>query len=79
MPIPNELAAKLRAPFNPEDISWKPQTVDYKANTALAVAYADPRAYVDRMNEVFGVGGWSDNYTFTVTPFNKVIKRQEGL
>ena len=78
MPIPNELAAKLRAPFNPEDISWKPQTVDYKANTALAVAYADPRAYVDRMNEVFGVGGWSDNYTFTVTPFNKVIRGKKA-
>lgn len=65
---------KLRAPFNPEDISWKPQTVDYKAKTALAVAYADPRAYVDRLNEVFGVGGWHDDYHFIVTPFTKFIK-----
>jgi hypothetical protein len=72
--LPLDAAAKLRAPFKPEDISWKPQTVDYRAHTALAVAYADPRAYTDRMNEVFGVGGWSDTYYFTVTPFNKFIK-----
>lgn len=74
MHLSKEVAERLRAPFNPEDISWKPQTVDYKAKTALAVAYADPRVYVDRLNEVFGVGGWSDDYNFVVTPFNKFIK-----
>lgn len=68
----------LRAPFNPEDISWKPQTVDYKAETALAVAYADPRAYVDRLNDVFGVGGWSDHYRFLATPFTKFIKGKKA-
>jgi hypothetical protein len=72
--LPIQLAEKLRSPFNPEDISWKPQTVNYKDKTALAVAYADPRAYVDRMNDVFGVGGWQDNYSFIATPFNKFIK-----
>lgn len=73
-----DVAAKLRAPFKPEDISWKPQTVNYNAKTALAVAYADPRAYVDRLNEVFGVGGWTDHYTFTATPFNKFIKGKKA-
>lgn len=68
----------LRAPFKPEDISWKPQTVDYKAKTALAVAYADPRAYADRLNEVFGVGGWTDHYEFIVTPFNKLIRGKKA-
>lgn len=72
--LTQEQVEALRAPFNPEDISWKPQTVDYKAKTALAVAYADPRVYTDRLNEVFGVGGWSDSYTFLATPFNKFIK-----
>lgn len=72
--LPKELVDKLRAPFNPEDISWKPQTVNYSAKTALAVAYADPRAYVDRLNEVFGTGGWMDRYTFIATPFTKFIK-----
>lgn len=70
--------AALRAPFKPEDISWKPQTVDYKAKTALAVAYADPRAYVDRLNDVFGVGEWSDTYSFIATPYNKFIKGKKA-
>lgn len=72
--LPEELVQKLRAPFDPEDISWKPQTVNYSSKTALAVAYADPRAYADRLNEVFGVGGWSDEYRFVPTPFTKFIK-----
>jgi hypothetical protein len=76
--LSKETADKLSAPFNPEDVSWKPQTVDYSAKTALAVAYADPRAYVDRLNEVFGVGGWSDSYRFTATPFNKFIKGKKA-
>lgn len=71
-------ADRLAAPFDPEDISWKPQTVDYKNNTALGVAYADPRAYVDRFNDVFGVGRWTDEYEFVVTPFTKVIKAKKA-
>lgn len=76
--IPATLVEKLRAPFKPEDISWKPQTMDYKNKTALAVAYADPRAYADRLNEVFGVGGWVDTYSFIATPFNKLIKGKKA-
>lgn len=71
-------AQRLSAPFRPEDIFWKPQTVNYKDNTALGVAYADPRAYVDRFNEVFGVGGWTDTYEFFVTPFTKLIKGKKA-
>ena len=78
MSLPKELADKLRSPFNPEDISWKPQTVNYSAKTALAVAYADPRAYVDRLNDVLGVGGWSDEYHFIATPYNKFIKGKKA-
>lgn len=78
MKLAQEQIKALRAPFKPEDISWKPQTVDYKAKTALAVAYADPRCYVDRLNDVFGVGGWTDEYHFIATPFNKYIKGKAG-
>jgi hypothetical protein len=76
--LPEALIEKLRAPFDPADISWKPQTVNYSSKTALAVAYADPRAYADRLNEVFGVGSWSDTYAFIATPFNKFIKGKKA-
>jgi hypothetical protein len=54
-----EVAERLNQPFDPADIKWKPQTVDYKKKTALAVAHADPRAYIDRLNEVLGTDGWT--------------------
>lgn len=76
--ITTEMVEQLRAPFRPEDIAWKPQTVDYKNKKALAVAYADPRAYVDRLNEVFGVGAWEDHYEFIATPFTKLIKGKKA-
>lgn len=76
--LSDNLVEMLKAPFNAEEISWKPQTVDYKNKTAMAVAYADPRAYVDRLNEVFGIGGWSDHYILSATPFTKVIKGKKA-
>jgi hypothetical protein len=39
----------------------------------MAVAHADPRAYIDRLNEVLGPDGWGQELTFTVTPYNKFI------
>src|ERR1039457_5791278 len=40
----------LKAPFHPDDVSFLPQTIDYMAKTATAVAYADSRVYTARMN-----------------------------
>lgn len=76
--LTSEQTEKLKSPFDPKDVSWKPQTVNYNAETALAVAYADPRCYIDRLNEVFGIGGWSDNYHFLATPFTKFIKGKKA-
>lgn len=56
-----DIRAALAEPFPPEDLGWKPQSV--KGNRALAVAYIDARMVEDRLDDVFGVGGWSDEYT----------------
>lgn len=50
----------LAAPFEPTEIKFKPQAV--KGNRALALAYVDARAIQDRLDEVLGVEGWSDDY-----------------
>lgn len=57
----DEIRAALADPFPPEDLGWKPQSV--KGNRALAVAYIDARMVEDRLDDVFGVGGWQDEYT----------------
>jgi hypothetical protein len=43
---------ELRKPFHPSQITWKPGAV--KGDRALAMAYADVRAYMNRLDEVCG-------------------------
>lgn len=56
-----KLSIALTAPFPANAIHWKPLAV--KGNRALAVAYLDARAVMQRLDSVFGVGGWKDAYT----------------
>lgn len=48
--------AKLAAPFNPNDVAWKPQAV--RQNRALAVAYIDARTVAERLDQVVA-GEWT--------------------
>lgn len=56
-----ELRGLLEEPFDPSELKWKPQTV--KGNRALAICYVDARVVMDRLDDVFGVGGWQTNYS----------------
>lgn len=73
-----ELQEKLSEPFDPSVIKWKPQTVDYKGKTAMATAHADPRAYIDRLNDVVGPGNWEQKLSFSSTPYTKVIRGKKA-
>jgi hypothetical protein len=55
-----EIIEALAAPFNPEEVKWKPGKVS--GNRALALAYVDARVIQDRLDNVVGVLGWSDEY-----------------
>lgn len=63
---------KLKEPFDPDDIDWKPQNI--KNGTATALAFADPRVYMDRLNDIVGVFNWNRKFQFIVTPYSKVVK-----
>jgi hypothetical protein len=64
-----EVLTKLEEPFDPELIYWKPQATSKDKTKAIAAAYADPRAYSDRLNEVVGANGWSTSYEVqTIAP-----------
>lgn len=56
----NAIQAQLAAPFPPDVISWKAQSV--KNDKALAVAYIDARDVMDRLDATVGVVGWRDSY-----------------
>lgn len=47
---------RLKEPFSPESIQWRPGATN--GNRALALAYVDARAVQDRLDDVLGIGGW---------------------
>jgi hypothetical protein len=69
--------AVLAEPFDPEDIYFLPQTINYSETpkTATAAAYADSRVYTERMDAAIGPGFWqSEVVRVDIAPFSKHIK-----
>lgn len=61
MLVPLEkLAEALAAPFELSEVKFKPAVVS--GNRAMALAYVDARVVADRLDDVFGVDGWQDDY-----------------
>ena len=62
----------LNEPFDPGEIKWRvTATSTYQGKhgpqkRGQLVAYADQRAYTDRLNEVFGEWGWTRSYDVQV-------------
>src|SRR3989338_1163259 len=58
----DEMLQELKQPFHPSDVYWKPGSVSKEGAKALALAYANPRAYQQRLDDVCGAD-WSVTYT----------------
>src|ERR1051326_999617 len=62
----------LSEPFDPVEIKWRVtatstnQTKHGPQKRGQLVAYADQRAYTDRLNDVFGEWGWTRSYDVQV-------------
>jgi hypothetical protein len=54
------LTRALAAPFEANEIKFKPAVVS--GNRALALAYVDARVIQDRLDETVGVANWQDEY-----------------
>lgn len=61
-----ELSEALAEPFNPLDIEWRIQKAGESNGKkwAMVLAYVNNRAIMDRLDEVFGIGGWQNEYQF---------------
>lgn len=59
-----ELMKKLQEPFPKEDIEWRVQRSMMTQNgpKAVVLAYVTNRAIMNRLDEVFGVGGWKNEF-----------------
>jgi hypothetical protein len=62
----------LSEPFDPSEIKWRVTATSTQQGKhgpqkrGQIVAYADQRAYTDRLNEVFGEWGWTRSYDVQV-------------
>jgi len=57
--LTKEMLDQLRLPFHPSNITWKPGAI--KGDRAVAMPYADLRAYMNRLDEVC-CSDWSVAY-----------------
>ena len=56
----------LEDPFDPREIKWRVTNTTADRRRGQVIAYADPRAYTDRLNALFTVRGWTREYTVQV-------------
>jgi hypothetical protein len=62
-----KLVAKLEVPFQPAQVEWRVMAIGQQGRRGLIMPYADPRAYIDRLNEIFTPAGWTRKYTVTTS------------
>ena len=56
------ILAQLSEPFDPREIKWRVTHTSKDSRRGAVIAYADPRAYQDRLNKIVTAAGWSSNY-----------------
>jgi hypothetical protein len=58
----NALIAQLTEPFDPSEIKWRVTHTTRDGSRGAVIAFADPRAYSDRLNQIFTPSGWTRTY-----------------
>src|SRR6266567_6710065 len=73
-----ELVAEMEEPFDPSEIKWRVTNTckvggpKGPRDRGQMLAYADPRAYTDRLNDLFTPSGWTRDYNVqTVQNFER--------
>ena len=58
----NDLLKKLREPFRKEELEFRVGATNNDKSMGLALAYVQARAIQNRLDELFGVDGWTASY-----------------
>jgi len=56
------LFSQLAEPFAPSEIKWRVTHTNHNGTRGALIAFADPRAYTDRLNQLFTPMGWTRTY-----------------
>jgi hypothetical protein len=73
-PDTNVLFTQLAEPFGPSEIKWRVTHTSHDGARGAVIAFADPRAYADRLNQLFTPSGWTRNYDVTTV---SAVSRQK--
>lgn len=72
-PEPDALFTQLAEPFDPSVIKWRVTHTNRDGNRGAVIAYADPRAYTDRLNQLFTPTGWTRSYQISaISPVTRM-------
>jgi hypothetical protein len=63
-----KLFAQLEEPFDPAQIKWRVMRTSDDRRSGVVLPFADPRAYTDRLNQLFTPAGWTREYTISTVP-----------
>jgi hypothetical protein len=73
-PDTEALFTQLAEPFGPSEIKWRVTHTSHDGKRGAVIAFADPRAYTDRLNQLFTPSGWTRNYDVTTV---SAVSRQK--
>jgi hypothetical protein len=73
----NALFTQLAEPFDPSEIKWRVTHTNRDGNRGAVIAYADPRAYTDRLNQLFTPTGWTRSYQVSTVSSVTRMKRDK--
>ena len=71
-----ELLVALSEPFDPEVVEWR--VTNTSGKRGQVVAYADQRAYTDRLNDLFTPLGWTRKYAVQTVQNFEVPRKGDG-
>ena len=73
------LFTQLAEPFHSSEIKWRVTHTTHDGSRGAVIAFADPRAYTDRLNQLFTPSGWTRNYDVTTVSSVTRIKRDKVI
>ena len=69
------LLLRLAEPFEVSEIKWRVTHTSKDGSRGALIAFADPRAYTDRLNQLFTPTGWTRSYEIsTVSSVTRMKK-----
>jgi hypothetical protein len=75
-PDPDKFFIALADPFDPSEIKWRVTHTTRDGHRGAVIAFADPRAYTDRLNQLFTPTGWTR--TYEVATLSALTRMKKG-